>query len=100
MTPKNATFWGEPAIALDSEDIEVVVLPRRGAKIASLRHRSSGREWLEQPAGENVSLPRYGSAFNDAHMFGWGEKFTHITGRSFPDWLKLGVRLPAPHDGL
>lgn len=94
MTPKNATFWGEPAIALDSEDIEVVVLPRRGAKIASLRHRSSGREWLEQPAGELVSLPRYGSAFTDADMFGWDEMLPTITGCSYPDGEYLGAPLP------
>ncbi len=94
MTPKETTFWGEPAIALHSDDIEVVVLPRRGAKIASLRHASSGREWLEQPAGELGPPPGYGSAFTDAGMFGWDEMLPTITGSAYPDGEYQGAPLP------
>ena len=55
-------------MALHSEDIEVVVLPRRGAKIASLRDRSSGREWLEQleaagiPVIDDLGIDTYADA--------------------------------------
>jgi len=94
VTPKETTFWGEPAIALQSDDIEVVVLPRRGAKIASLRHASSGREWLEQPAGELGPPPGYGSAFTDAGMFGWDEMLPTITGSAYPDGEFQGAPLP------
>ena len=94
MTPKETTFLGEPAIALHSEDLEVVVLPRRGAKIASLRERPGGREWLEQPAGQLGRPPDYGSAFTDAGLFGWDEMLPTITATSYPDGEHEGAPLP------
>jgi galactose mutarotase-like enzyme len=94
VTPKGVTFRGEPGVALRGDDIEVVVLPRRGAKIASLRHRSSGREWLEQPIGKLADPPIYGSAFTDAEMFGWDEMIPTITGASYPDGEYCGTPLP------
>jgi galactose mutarotase-like enzyme len=94
VTPEQITFRGEPGIALHSDDIDVIVLPHRGAKIASLRHRPSGREWLEQPARELHDPPTYGSAFTDADMFGWDEMLPTIIGASYPDGDYRGVPLP------
>ena len=91
---EEVTFRGEPGVALRNRDLEVVVLPRRGAKIASLRHRHSGREWLEQPVGDLRDAPAYGSAFTDADMFGWDEMLPTITGSSYPDGKLRGVALP------
>jgi galactose mutarotase-like enzyme len=92
--PEAVTFRGEPGVTLRSEDLEVVVLPRRGAKIASLRHRPSGREWLEQPAGELRDPPTYGSAFTDAEMFGWDEMLPTIDASLYPDGEYRGTPLP------
>ena len=94
MTPEAVTFRGEPGFALRSDDLEVVVLPRRGAKIASLRHRPRGREWLEQPAGDLAHPPSYGSAFTDADMFGWDEMLPTIDASPYPDGEYRGVPLP------
>ena len=94
MTLEEVTFWGEPGVALRSDDLEVVVLPRRGAKIASLRHRSRRREWLEQPAADLHDPPAYGSAFTDAGMFGWDEMLPTIDASSYPDGEHRGVPLP------
>jgi galactose mutarotase-like enzyme len=91
---EEVTFRGEPGVALRNRDLEVVVLPRRGAKIASLRHRPSGREWLEQPVGDLRDAPAYGSAFTDADMFGWDEMLPTITGSSYPDGKLRGAVLP------
>ena len=92
--PDEVTFWGEPGVALRSDDLDVVVLPRRGAKIASLRHRRQRREWLEQPTGALRDPPAYGSTFSDADVFGWDEMLPTITGSSYPDAEYRGVSLP------
>jgi galactose mutarotase-like enzyme len=94
VTTEALIFRGEPGVALRSDDLEVVVLPRRGAKIASLRHRALRREWLEQPAGDLDHPPAYGSAFADADMFGWDEMLPTIDASSYPDGEHRGVPLP------
>ena len=94
MKPEPVTFLGEPGVALRSDDIDVVVLPRRGAKIASLRHRRSGREWLEQPSGALGDPPAYGSGFTETDMFGWDEMLPTINSTSYPDGEHRGATLP------
>jgi galactose mutarotase-like enzyme len=94
VTPEVVTFWGEPGVALRSDDLEVVVLPRRGAKIASLRHRRHRREWLEQPARDLGDGPAYGSAFTGTDMFGWDEMAPTINASTYPDGELCGTPLP------
>ncbi|MDQ6713925.1 MAG: hypothetical protein M3Z28_12160 [Candidatus Dormibacteraeota bacterium] len=94
MRLEDVLWRGEAGKRLRTDEIDVVVLPRRGAKIASLQHLPSGREWLEQPAGELRSPPAYGSAFTDADMFGWDEMLPTITGAAYPDGQYLGTALP------
>jgi galactose mutarotase-like enzyme len=68
----------------------VVVLPALGAKLASLRHIPSGREWLVQPSSPLV--PRaYGSSFVGAEMCGWDELLPTIDPCFSPD---TGAPLP------
>ena len=94
MTPEQTTYRGERGVALRGEQLDVVVLPRRGAKIASLRYRPTGREWLAQPAGELRDPPGYGSAFTGTEMFGWDEMLPTIDGSSYPDGEYRGAPLP------
>ena len=73
-TPAKPTTWrGEPAErVVGGAGLKAVVVPGRGAKIASLVD-GDGREWLAQPA---PILPRPASpgvAFVDADMCGWDE---------------------------
>ncbi|MBB2923020.1 hypothetical protein [Cellulomonas cellasea] len=67
------TWHGEPAVQVTGGGgLVAVVVPGRGAKIASLRD-SSGREWLLGP-GPGVPSPARGPAsFTDAEMCGWDE---------------------------
>jgi galactose mutarotase-like enzyme len=94
VTLADVVWRGEPGKRLRTDEIDVLVLPRRGAKIASLRHRPSGREWLEQPVGELRGPPTYGSAFIDAEMFGWDEMLPTIINATYPDGDYRGTRLP------
>ncbi|HEY4748025.1 MAG TPA: hypothetical protein VIH38_10675, partial [Steroidobacteraceae bacterium] len=94
MTPETVTYRGDPAIVLRSDDIEVVVLPKRGAKIASLRHRPSGREWLLQPQDRLADPPRYGSGFTQTEMFGWDEMLPTIDRTAYPGGEHRATPLP------
>src|ERR1700737_4880000 len=92
--PAEVIFRGERGVALRSDDLEVVVSPRPGEKIARLGPRPSGREWLEQPAGDLRDAPTYGSAFTDADLFGWDEMLPTIVACSYPDGEYRGTPLP------
>ena len=94
MRTNEVVWWGEPGIELSSDDMAVVVLPRRGAKIASLHHRPSRREWLEQPDGELGGPPEYGSSFTQAALFGWDEMVPTIISCPYPEGAHRGTQLP------
>jgi hypothetical protein len=94
VTLADVVWRGEPGKRLRTNEIDVLVLPRRGAKIASLQHRPSGREWLEQPVGALRGPATYGSAFVDADMFGWDEMLPTIVGATYPDGDYQGTPLP------
>jgi galactose mutarotase-like enzyme len=94
VTPEDLDWRGEPAKRLTTNELDVIVLPRRGAKIASLRHLPTGREWLEHPDGALRSRPEYGSAFTDADMFGWDEMVPTIIGGLYPGGEYHGALLP------
>lgn len=88
-------IWhGEPGKALLSDQVAVVVLPRRGAKIASLRHLPSGREWLDPPDRDLREPPAYGSAFTAGDMFGWDEMVPTIIACIYPEGSHRGATLP------
>jgi galactose mutarotase-like enzyme len=84
VSVRDVIWHGEPGNELLSDEVAVVVLPRRGAKIASLRHLPSGREWLEQPAADLREAAAYGSAFTDGEMFGWDEMVPTIVACRYP----------------
>jgi galactose mutarotase-like enzyme len=94
VTLEDVVWRGEPGKRLRTDEVDVLVLPRRGAKIASLQHRPTGREWLEQPAGELRSRPEYGSSFTDADLFGWDEMVPTVIGGAYPDGPYKGTLLP------
>jgi hypothetical protein len=94
VTPETVTYRGDRAVVLLSDDIEVVVLPQRGAKIASLRHRPSGREWLLQPQDGLTDPPAYGSGFTQTEMFGWDEMLPTIDRTAYPDGEHRTTPLP------
>jgi hypothetical protein len=60
-------------ITLAGGDVRVTVLPHVGAKIASIEHLPSRRQWLLQPARRWPGRPRYGSSFTSAPLWGWDE---------------------------
>jgi hypothetical protein len=67
-----ASWHGLPALVHHSPTLEVVVLPERGGKIASLRDQT-GREWLEQPTLPLAVLSEIPPIFTLGDMCGWDE---------------------------
>ncbi|HEY3437277.1 MAG TPA: hypothetical protein VGK35_06275 [Actinotalea sp.] len=67
------TWHDERAVRITGgRGLEAVVVPERGAKIASLRD-GSGQEWLAQPGPELPPPARGPVRFTDAEMCGWDE---------------------------
>ena len=78
-------LWhGESAVRLTSPTISLIILPERGAKIASLRDRD-GYEWLARPAPGNLTSAKPGDRFATAEMCGWDEIASNISAGMIPD---------------
>jgi hypothetical protein len=84
MTATDDRWHGSVAVRLITGEMAVTVLPRRGAKIASILHAPTGREWLEPPAGELGQAPAFGSVFTDGDMCGWDEMVPTIVSCDYP----------------
>jgi galactose mutarotase-like enzyme len=78
---------------LVTDEVTVTVLPRRGAKIASIVHTPSSREWLEPPEGEMGKPAEFGSVFTDGEMCGWDEMVPTIVSCEYPAEPHQGAQL-------
>jgi galactose mutarotase-like enzyme len=78
MPFRQTSVSGFPAIALHSDEVEVVVVPTLGMKISNLRRRR-GREWLWRSDQIALALPSPGSSYVDtADSGGWDECFPTV----------------------
>lgn len=90
--------WEESELRLDNGHVELVILPERGGKIASLRLLEIDRELLYQPDVRPEPV-RYGARFDQNHSWGFDEMFPAIarepygaapwSGREVPDHGEL-----------
>ncbi|WP_119072761.1 aldose 1-epimerase [Aggregatilinea lenta] len=89
------TWHGQPAWALENDELRVVTVPGMGAKIVSLYHKRVGYEWLLGPADRPFRPVPYGSSFVEQDMSGWDEMFPTINACPYPgDGPYRGVSLP------
>jgi galactose mutarotase-like enzyme len=65
-------------VTLASDEVRLTVVPQAGAKIASLEHLPSGREWLLSPGRRRPPPPRYGAGFTSVPLWGWDEMLPTI----------------------
>jgi hypothetical protein len=73
----SAGRWrGLDAVRVAAGEAELVVLPSRGAKIASLA--ADGFEWLLQPGAAVPPAPEPGAGFVAAGLWGWDEMLPTI----------------------
>jgi galactose mutarotase-like enzyme len=93
VTATGDLWRGETAVHLVTDEMAVTVLPRRGAKIASILYVPAGREWLEPPGGELGKPAGFGSVFTDGDMCGWDEMVPTIIRCGYPADPHLGTML-------
>ncbi len=78
MTFRQTTVSGIPAIALRSEEVDVVVVPALGMLLTTLR-RLRGREWLWRNEQIPLRLPKSGASYTEtADSGGWDECFPTV----------------------
>ena len=75
---RHETFGAPGALTLATDDLELAVVPDRGARMISLRHRRADREWLLAAADKPVAPPAYGDPFIAADVAGWDEMMPTI----------------------
>jgi len=101
------TWHNISAFTLESEAIQVIIVPYLGAKIVSLYDKLQDREWLVPPI-RTVKQTTYGAVFVDQDMCGWDEMLPTIDacvweGMHLPDhgevW-SVPWRLVSLEDGL
>jgi galactose mutarotase-like enzyme len=75
MPVRQTTVSGLPAIALRTDELEVIAVPAAGMRLTNLR-RPRGREWLWRNDQVPLGPPREGAAYADtADSGGWDESF-------------------------
>jgi galactose mutarotase-like enzyme len=84
MSYRQATVSGFPAVALRSDELELVAVPAAGMRITHLR-RLGGREWLWRNDQLPLALPRAGTSYVEtADSGGWDECFPTVAPSPLP----------------
>jgi galactose mutarotase-like enzyme len=78
MSFRQTSVSGFPAVALRSDEVEVVAVPALGMKLTNLR-RLNGREWLWRSDQIPLNLPQRGASYVEtADSGGWDECFPTV----------------------
>ena len=94
MSFRQTTVAGFPAIALQSAELEAVVVPALGMKVTNLRRRR-GREWLWRNDQMPLALPVPGASYGEtADSGGWDECFPTVAPSPVPGAPAGAPRLP------
>ena len=72
-------YKGEDAVLMESEDLRLTLVPERGAKIASLVHKRTGRECLFQQPGKRFRKASYADPYENGEISGFDEMFPTIS---------------------
>ncbi len=87
-------YKDQDAVVLEGDEARAVILPRWGAKLASLVHKASGTELLWQNPGEAYRQTGYAGDYGDAEFSGADEMFPTITRCHYESAPWSGVELP------
>ncbi len=87
-------YGGQSAFTLESDQMQVVVLPRVSGKIVSLLDKATGDDLLWHNPERPYREPRYGDLFSDYDSSGWEDCLPNISAGPYPEWPWEGVELP------
>lgn len=85
---------GEKALAIESEELRLVMLPDMGGKIASIYSKTAGLELLFQPSDDRYKSPGFGMPFELSDTSGIDEMLPTIDSCLYPEGIYRGTHLP------
>lgn len=91
---QHVNFEGYDAVELSAPRLKVIVLPRFGGKLISLRDTKNDREWLWQNPFRPLSEPAFGSPYDEWDMSGFDECLPTIAECKYPFAPWSGTALP------
>lgn len=95
MQPTVSRWYDLNAYTLESDALRVVIVPERGAKIASLVDKRLGHEWLIQPTRPPAPEIPYAASYVEYDINAWDEMFPTIVSDSYaPAGAYHGAALP------
>ena len=87
-------YKDQDAVILESEEVRAVLLPRWGAKLASLLHKPTGIETLWQNPGTAYLKTGYGDPYERGELSGFDEMFPTISRCFYEAAPWTGVEAP------
>ena len=93
-TGSSATDTTERHRVLANDQVQVGMIPGLGAKVDSITHLPTGREWLLAPARALPDRHEYASAFTDTALCGWDEMLPTVDPCRYPAPPYADVELP------
>jgi len=90
---KEAAYRNLKSIQVENEVLRIVILPERGANIASIVYKPTNREWLWQSV-EPYKLPPYGASFAEYDMSGFDDCFPTVSECLYPESPWENIKIP------
>ena len=87
-------FKGEQAVILENKSLRICILPGRGAKIASLLYKPTGKELLWQIEGDYTRKPVYGDTFTSEDSSGYDDMVMTILPGNHTSFPWENTKLP------
>lgn len=90
----SSQYKDQAALSIDSELLRAVILPQKGANLAALIHKSSGKQLLFQRPGAEFSSQPYAGTYTSAENAGMDDMFPTIDACFMHQFPWEGVLLP------
>lgn len=87
-------YKGIKSIVLENDLIRAEFLPEYGSKLASLKSKKTGKEFLFQSDLEKLSIPKYASPFSQYDSSGFDEVFPSIDKCPYPEGSRKNIEIP------
>ncbi|PIV56283.1 hypothetical protein COY52_04575 [Candidatus Desantisbacteria bacterium CG_4_10_14_0_8_um_filter_48_22] len=89
---KEVEYRGLKAVQIENETLKLIVLPGRGANIASFVYKPTGRDWAWHNP-KPYKLPPYAATFTNYDISGFDDCFPTVGQCPYPDgaWKKITV---------
>lgn len=79
VSVSQGTYKDVQSVVLESDAIRATIVPEHGAKLASLIHKKTGREHMDQLPGEVFRKAAYGAPYDRGECSGFDDMFPTIT---------------------